>query len=100
MSTNWVRRSVLRCSSSTPLSYETVPPAPPTACELDAYRAGADRFIGELEEEYYLHFAGLKDKLALKSFYKRHASLTRLEKAQSMMLVADRSSGARELWKF
>jgi hypothetical protein len=77
-----------------------VPPAPPTARELDAYRAGADRFIGELDEEYYLHFAGLKDTLDLEPIYKRHAPLTRLEKAQSLGLVADRSSGARELWKF
>jgi hypothetical protein len=77
-----------------------VPPAPPTARELDAYRAGADRFIGELDEEYYLHFAGLKDTLDLEPIYRRHSSLTRLEKAQSLGLVADRSSGARELWKF
>src|SRR3954469_11408725 len=100
MSTSCVRRSVLRWSSCTPLSYETVPPAPPTARELDGYRAGADRFIGELDEEYYLHFAGLKDTLDLEPIYKRHASLTRLEKAQSLGLVADRSKGVRELWKF
>ena len=28
--------------------------------ELDGYRVGADRFIAELDEEYYLHYAGLK----------------------------------------
>jgi hypothetical protein len=27
---------------------------------LDAYREEADRFIAALDEEYYLHFAGLK----------------------------------------
>ena len=27
--------------------------------ELEAYRTEADRFIAELDEEYYLHYAGL-----------------------------------------
>src|SRR4051794_36145004 len=100
MSMSCVRRSVLRWSSRTALSYETVPPAPPTARELDAYRAGADRFIAELDEEYYLHFAGHKDTLDLEPIYKRHESLTRLGRVQSLGLVADRSRGVRELWRF
>ena len=33
--------------------------------ELDGYRAGADRFIAELDEEYYLHYAGLKPEFEL-----------------------------------
>ena len=32
-----------------------------TAAELDAYRERADRFIAELDEEDYLHYAGLKE---------------------------------------
>ena len=31
----------------------------PSERELDGYRTGADRFIAELDEEYYLHYAGL-----------------------------------------
>jgi hypothetical protein len=77
-----------------------VPPAPPTAREIDGYRAGADRFIAELDEEYYLHFAGLKDTLDLEPIYRRHADLTGLEQAQSLGLVAGQSRGARELWRF
>ncbi len=46
--------------------------------ELDGYRAGADRFIAELDEEYYLHYAGLKPEFELRSIYERHASLTDL----------------------
>src|SRR4051794_31286504 len=100
MSMSCVRRSVLRWSSRTALSYEPVPPAPPTARELDAYRAGADRFIAELDEEYYLHFAGLKDTLQLEAIYAKHADLTALEKAQSLGEGASQSSGNRELWRF
>jgi len=47
--------------------------------ELDGYRAGADRFIAELDEEYYLHYAGLKPEFELRSIYERHADLTDLE---------------------
>ena len=56
--------------------------------ELDAFRDEADRFIAELDEEYYLHFAGHKDALDLEPIYERHAGLTssslpRLEAASS-----------------
>jgi hypothetical protein len=47
--------------------------------ELDGYRAGADRFIAELDEEYYLHYAGLKPDFELRAIYERHADLTDLE---------------------
>jgi hypothetical protein len=47
--------------------------------ELDGYRAGADRFIAELDEEYYLHYAGLKPEFELRPIYERHADLTDLE---------------------
>ncbi|HXH89005.1 MAG TPA: hypothetical protein VNI55_10430 [Gaiellaceae bacterium] len=47
--------------------------------ELDSYRSGADRFIAELDEEYYAHFAGLKPDYDLRSIYERHADLTDLE---------------------
>ncbi len=46
--------------------------------ELDGYRTGADRFIAELDEEYYLHYAGLKSAFELRSIYERHADLTDL----------------------
>jgi hypothetical protein len=77
-----------------------VPPAPPSDRELDAFRDDADRFIAELDEEYYLHYAGLKDRLELEQIFARHTDLTRLEKAQSLGLVAERSRRDRELWRF
>jgi hypothetical protein len=75
-------------------------PAPPSDRELDAFREDADRFIAELDEEYYLHYAGLKDRLELESIFARHPELTRLEKAQSLGLIAERSRHDRELWRF
>jgi hypothetical protein len=76
-----------------------MPPAPLSERELDAYREEADRFIAELDEEYYLHYAGLKETFELAPIYERHAELTRLEKAQSIGLAVN-GPGVRELWRF
>src|SRR5438094_10341211 len=101
MSTSWVRRSVLSRISCTPaVSYETVPPAPPSQRELDAYREQADRFIAELDEEYYLHYAGLKESFELAPIYDRHADLTTAEQAQSLGAAVNGGGGVRELWRF
>ena len=77
-----------------------MPPAPPSQRELDAYREQADRFIAELDEEYYLHYAGLKESFELGPIYERHADLTRLEKAQSIGAAVNGGRGVRELWRF
>src|SRR5918911_703824 len=77
-----------------------MPTAPPSERELDAYRDEADRFIAELDEEAYLHFAGLKDKYAPGPIYERHAELTQLEKAQAIGLAVNGGSRVRELWRF
>jgi hypothetical protein len=58
--------------------------ATPSDRELDGYRAGADRFIAELDEEYYLHYAGLKSEFELRPIYERHAELTDLETVQRL----------------
>jgi oligoendopeptidase F len=72
-----------------------VPSETPTSpVELDAYRAGADRFIAELDEEYYLHYAGHKETLEVEQIYERHEELTRLETAQSL------EQAPVELWRF
>jgi oligoendopeptidase F len=74
--------------------------APPSPNELDAYREQADRFIAELDEEYYLHFAGLKERLELEPIYERHADLTRLERAQQLGAAVNGDRGIRSLWRF
>ena len=44
------------------ISYGAVPSETPTSpASSTRIRAEADRFIAELDEEYYLHYAGLKD---------------------------------------
>ncbi len=56
----------------------------PTSRELDAFRDRADRFIADLDEEYYLHFAGHKPTLEVEAIYERYEELTRIETAQSL----------------
>jgi hypothetical protein len=73
---------------------------PPSPRELDAYRDRVDRFIAELDEEYYLHFAGHKDTLDLKPLYERYPELSSLEQAQALGTAADGDSGIAELWRF
>ena len=77
-----------------------MPSDPPTTQELDSYRAEADRFIAELDEEYYLHYAGLKDRLELEEIYERHSSLTDLERVQAIGAAVNGDYGTRELWRF
>ncbi len=65
-----------------------------TSSELDAFRDDADRFIAELDEEYYLHFAGHKETLELEQIYEAHEELTKLETAQRL------EGAPTELWRF
>ena len=74
--------------------------APASARELDAYRERADRFIARLDEEYYLHLAGHKERLELEPIYAEFADLTTFEQTQSIGAAVDGSSSIRELWRF
>ncbi len=56
----------------------------PSERELDGYREGADRFLAELDEEYYRHFAGLKPDYDIGPIYERHADLTDLETVKGL----------------
>jgi hypothetical protein len=73
--------------------------AAPSDRELDGYRAGADRFIAELDEEYYLHYAGLKPEFELRPIYERHADLTDLA-AVKRVGEAVRGTENLELFRF
>jgi hypothetical protein len=68
--------------------------------ELDALRADADRFIAELDEEAYLHFAGHKETYDLVPIYERHAELTKLETALNVGASVNGGRTIRELWRF
>lgn len=43
--------------------------------DLDAYRAQAETFVAELGDEYYRHFAGLKEAFEVEAIYARHEAL-------------------------
>jgi hypothetical protein len=68
--------------------------------QLDALRENADRFIAELDEEAYLHFAGHKPTYDLVPIYERHAELTQLETALAIGASVDGGRNVRELWRF
>jgi hypothetical protein len=55
-----------------------------TTRELDAFRTEADRFIAELDEEAYLHYAGHKETFEVEAIYARHEELSRLETVQRL----------------
>ncbi len=67
---------------------------------LDTYRERADRFQAEMLEEYYLHFAGLKDELDIEPIYERHQDLTTLDAAVGLGQRVDGDRRIRELWEF
>src|SRR5213080_3696006 len=73
---------------------------PPSDRELDAYRQQADRFIAELDEEFYLHYAGLKETFDLVPIYERHANLTELDQVRSIGMAVNGGARIRELWRF
>ena len=72
-----------------------------SASSLDAYRDEADRFIAALDEESYLHYAGLKDTFELEPIYERFSDLTTLDSAQRLAAHAEAGgAGEVELWHF
>ena len=66
---------------------------------LDAYREEADRFVAALDEEVYLHFAGLKDEFEIARIYERYADLTTLVACKRLEVAAGGDAGT-ELWRF
>jgi hypothetical protein len=68
--------------------------------EIDALSADADRFLAELDEETYLHFAGHKETYDLAPIYERHERLTQLDTALGLGASLDGDPRRRELWKF
>jgi hypothetical protein len=75
-------------------------PGPLQQGEIDALSADADRFIAELDEESYLHFAGHKETYELAPIYERHERLTQLDTALSLGASVGGDRRRRELWKF
>jgi hypothetical protein len=75
--------------------------APVGSSTLDAYREEADRFLSALDEEVYLHFAGLKDAFEVARIYERFSDLTTLEACRVLHGAVETDGGAAvELWRF
>src|SRR6059058_5760591 len=98
MSMSWVRRSVRTRICCTGRILGAM--AGVDSRELDAYRERIDRFIADLDQEYYDHFAGLKEDFDLESIYGEYEDVTSLERAQRMRGAVDGSFGSTELWRF
>jgi hypothetical protein len=77
-----------------------VPSAALSQQQLDAFRERADRFIATLDQEFYDHYAGLKESFDLQPIYEEFADLTTLEQAQAIGASADGDRRVRELWRF
>ena len=75
--------------------------APVGSSTLDAYREEADRFLAALDEEIYLHFAGLKDEFEIARIYERFSDLTTLDACGRLRSAVEADGGAAvELWRF
>jgi hypothetical protein len=68
--------------------------------QVDALSADADRFLAELDEEAYLHYAGHKATYDLVPIYERHAELTTLDTALRLGASVNGVRTVRELWRF
>jgi hypothetical protein len=67
---------------------------PYTSREVDAFRERGDAFTRDMLQEYYDHFAGLKETLDIEPIYEEYADLTTLETAQRL------EQAPTELWRF
>jgi hypothetical protein len=63
----------------------------PLALDLQAYASEAEAFVGAMDREYYLHFAGHKSNLEIASIYERHRSLFEREAVDELR---ERHAGA------
>ena len=61
---------------------------------MDTYRERGDAFTRDLLQEYYDHFAGLKETLDVERVYEEYEDLTTLEQAQRLR------DAPTELWRF
>jgi hypothetical protein len=65
-----------------------------TSRELDAFRDRGDAFTRDLMQEYYDHFAGLKETLDVEPIYEEYEDLTTLDAAKRL------EHAPTELWRF
>src|SRR5581483_362489 len=67
---------------------------PATNREIEGFRERADVFIRDLDQEFYDHFAGLKETLDVERVYEEYEDLTTLDVAKRL------ETAPTELWRF
>ena len=78
----------------------------PLTVRLDTYAAQAEEFVGAMDREYYLHFAGRKPEFEIEPIYERHAGLfgrtvvDELRERLARAAPGDETSRARYLLEF
>lgn len=72
------------------------------AADLDSYSERAERFLEEIDCEYYLHGSGQKAELEIEPIYARHAGLFDRDSVQGLREAAagERGREARQLLHF
>ena len=68
----------------------------PLALDLDTYAARGERFISEMDREYYLHFAGHKEAFEIEEIYDRHARPVRPRGGRGAAGAAGRGRGGEQ----
>ena len=61
--------------------------------DIDNYRSQTDRFIEEMDREYYMHFSGQKDDLELADIYGRHEALFDQSAIDELKVKLDQNEG-------
>jgi hypothetical protein len=61
--------------------------------DLEVYRKESEKFLSELDKEYYLHFSGQKDSLNIAEIYSKHEDLFSLENFEVLKGLKEKSSG-------
>lgn len=65
------------------------------AFDLDTYSAQAERFVGELDREYHLHFSGQQAGYEVAAIYDRHADLFTRASIDALRGAAEDGDGER-----
>ena len=68
----------------------------PSALDLDTYAAQAETFIGEMDREYYQHFAGHKESFEIDEIYRRHEGLFQRDVVERLLELRDGASAGDE----
>jgi hypothetical protein len=61
--------------------------------DLDKYKTEAEKFLSEIDKEYYLHFSGKKDSLNLTRIYNRYESLFSSDNFNKIKELKEKSNG-------